>query len=326
MRYGPPETERSRATAPTVHRSWRRPRIRPLIIVGGQGNVAHGALRLAELVARRDRVNAHVVALMRPVEIPRWVLGAADADALQEGLRQQRHDRLRRQVHAIVGRSSYFSTEVLVSDSIRALRDAALESRAEYVLVGLDDLNAPDRLRNEQLVLRLAHVVGRPVLAVPRGCAALPMRALVAVDGDPSGEVAAHAAARMLAPGGTLTLAHVVPVGEGDELDTRDPLAPPARDAAERLERLASALRAIGHLAVETEVLQGDPATVLLELTGDPKWELIACGMRRGSGRRTPGMDSIAAAVLGGTSGAAVLIAPPVEDVRSRGPRGGGDR
>lgn len=310
MTLAPSLMRRSPAAAAGRHARRRRPRVGPLVVVGGQGSLAPGALHVAELLARRDRVNAHVVGLMRPVDVPGWLLAGDDAGALEDGLRRQRRAHLRRQVHAAVGRSVFFSTEVLVGRSLQTLRDAALDVGAEYVLAGLDDPNAPERIRSEQMVLQLARVMERPVLAVPRGCTTLPTRALVALCGDAGSERAARAAARVLAPGGTLTLAHVVP-GPGEHaLAAGQPLDHPGRGAAQRVERLAAALRAVPGITVETAILRGEPAAALLALAAGRRCDLIACGMSRDSAQRGPDGDGTLAAVLGGAAGA-VLVAPP---------------
>ena len=294
-----PLVERAAAWSPSRPAASHRTRTGPLVVVSGRAGVARGALHVAELLARRDRVNAHVVSLLRPVEVPRWALDATDAGALQEGVRRQRRGRLRQEVHATVGRSALFSTEVLVGDSIRTLREAALARGAEHVLVGLDDPNTPDRIRDERVVFQLARILDRPVIAVPRGCTALPTRALVAVDGGPAGERAARAAARVLAPGGTLTLAAT------------------ERDAAERVERIADAIRGVGDATVRTETLRGDPAAALPERARAQACDLVACGVGDDSADGPSRLEGAVAALLGGASGM-VLLAPPADAARSR--------
>ena len=317
MTHTLPSIERTAARSPIRRASQRRTPTGPLVVTSGRTGAARGALHVAELLARRDRVNAHVVGLLRPVEVPRWMLDSADAGALEEGVRRQRRGRLRQEVHATVGRSSLFSTEMLVGASIQTLREAALARSAEHVLVGLDDPNTPDRIRDERLVLQLARIVDRPVLAVPRGCAALPARAVVAVDGGPASERAARAAARVLAPGGTLTLARVAPLHEGDALAASDSHAPNVAEAADRLERVALAIGDLGRTVLRTEVLPGDPVTALLELARRQECDLIACGMSGNLAQQAPRLDGAVAALLDGASGI-VLIAPPADVDRSR--------
>lgn len=56
---------RKRETARTA--ASRRPLTGLLLIAGPDDEATSGALRVAELLARRDRVNAHVLSLVQPV-------------------------------------------------------------------------------------------------------------------------------------------------------------------------------------------------------------------------------------------------------------------
>jgi len=60
----------------------------PLLIAARDDDSARGALRIAELVARRDSVNAHVLSLVQPLPFTASLLTNVDAAALREG--QQR--------------------------------------------------------------------------------------------------------------------------------------------------------------------------------------------------------------------------------------------
>lgn len=83
----------------------------PLLIAARDDDSARGALRVAELLARRDRVNGHVLTLVQPLPFTASLLTNADAAALSDGRRRKQLARVRQRVHQTVGRSAYFSTD-----------------------------------------------------------------------------------------------------------------------------------------------------------------------------------------------------------------------
>jgi hypothetical protein len=64
----------------------------PLLIAGEDADYACGALHVAELLARRDRVNAHVLGVVRPLVFPVSVLPDVDRDALDRWREQRTED------------------------------------------------------------------------------------------------------------------------------------------------------------------------------------------------------------------------------------------
>src|SRR5688572_4583751 len=71
----------------------------PLLIGGEDADYMRGALHVAELLARRDRVNAHVLGVVRPLEFPVPLLVEVDHEALENGRRRQYFDRIRQRLH-----------------------------------------------------------------------------------------------------------------------------------------------------------------------------------------------------------------------------------
>jgi hypothetical protein len=58
-----------------------------------------GALHVAQLLARRDRVNAHVLTVVRPLALPASLFSAVEQDAWEEARRQQQLASVRRRLH-----------------------------------------------------------------------------------------------------------------------------------------------------------------------------------------------------------------------------------
>ena len=298
----------ARSAGPTRHRV-RRAYIGPLLIVGDEGSRLSGALRVAEAVARRHAVKVHVLVVLPPLASPSpyllsraAVLERYEREACR---REAEHIRLRRQVHEIVGRSSFFSTAVETGEYLSTASAAVRVRKVEYLLVGLPERGAPERAEAENSALRLAETVDLPVLAVPADAALLPRTALVSMALGEASMRAARATVPLLAHGGSLALAHVLPEAEVARSEGRT--GPGPRILERALQRLRSTLRLARNLEVRTMVGYGNPAEVLLEMGQDI--DLIAVGLptRRAFGRVRTGIVGIN--VLRG-AGRTVLIVP----------------
>jgi nucleotide-binding universal stress UspA family protein len=289
----------------------RRNLVGPLLIAGEEGRPLSGAVRLAEALARRDGVNAHVVSVVRPLASPlaHLVFQVADLERheLEACRRQIRQARARRQVHQAVGLSTFFSTGVELGEPVSVTANTARLRAAEYILVGLPDLGSRGRASAEDTAFRLAKTAGVPVLAVPAHVDRLPRSVLVNMDLGEASVRAARAALPLLAAGGSLTLAHVVPEVEFAPPDAGDWVEVGARGVADVLRRLADELRLAGDLEVRSVMLKGDPVSVLSELAQD--FDLLAVGApkRQSFGRFLTG--SVSTGVLREAVGT-VMIAP----------------
>jgi nucleotide-binding universal stress UspA family protein len=289
----------------------RRNLVGPLLIAGEEGRPLSGAIRLAEALARRDGVNAHVVSVVRPLSSPLSHLVCQVADLERHELEACRRRiwqaRAQRQVHEAVGLSTFFSTGVELGEPVSITADTARLRVAEYILVGLPGLSSRGRARVEDAAFRLAKTAGVPVLAVPAHADCLPRSVLVNMDLGEASVRAARAALPLLAAGGSLTLAHVVPEVEFAPPDAGDWVEVGARGVADVLRRLGDELRLAGDLEVRSVVLKGDPVSVLSELAQD--FDLLAVGApkRQSFGRFLTG--SVSADLLR-EAGGTVMIAP----------------
>ena len=256
-------------------------------------------------------MNAHVVSVAQPLSSPLSHLVCQVADLEHQELeacrRQIRQARAQRQVHETVGLSTFFSTGVEFGEPMSITADTARLRAAEYILVGLPGLSSRGRAGLEDAAFRLAKTAGVPVLAVPAHVDRLPRSVLVNMDLGEASVRAARAALPLLAAGGSITLAHVVPEVEFAPPDAGDWVEVGARGVADVLRRLGDELRLAGDLEVRSVVLQGDPARVLSELAQDFDLTAVGAPKRRSFGRFL--MGSVSADVLR-AAGGTVLIVP----------------
>lgn len=308
----PTQSDRSARRRAVAHTARvRRNLLGPLLIASEEGIPLGGALRLAEALGRRDGVGAHVLTMVRPLSsLSSYLLSfAADLERheLEACRGQSAHTRARRQLYETVEHASSFSTGVEFGDPVSTTASTARLRTVEYTLLGLPSVGAPARARTEDTVFRLAEAAGVPVLAVPAEVDRLPRSALVHMDFGEASMRAARATIPLLASGGSLTLAHVVPEMEFAPPHAEGWMEVSAKGVADVLHRLGDDLRLAGNLEVRTVVLQGDPAELLTELARDFDLTAVGAPKRRSFGRFL--MASVSADVLRAAEGT-VLVAP----------------
>jgi nucleotide-binding universal stress UspA family protein len=219
---------------------------------------------------------------------------------------------MRQRLHQTVGLSGHFSASAELGSPARVIALAARERGAELILVGLGAQGAPERAATEDAALQVTRTAGVPVLALPPDRDALPRRALVAMDFGEASVRAARAALLTLAPGGSLTLAHVEPDLDFRELGKEGWGEIYAEGVAGLFRRLVPKLSAPGDVEVETAVVRGEASDTLLELVSRGGFDLIAAGSRSAPWPESDPAGSVSAALLRGAA-CAVLIAPPPE-------------
>ncbi|MGQ0713700.1 MAG: universal stress protein [Gemmatimonadaceae bacterium] len=282
----------------------------PLLIAGEDADHAIGVFHVAELLARRDRVNAHVLGVLRPLTIPAALLTSVPRDALEEGRRRLYLGSVRQRLHQATGRAVFFSVEIVTGNPASTLARAALERGSELIMVGVADPGGEHRTATGDAALEIARASETPVLAVPAGYPLLPKNALVAMDFSSASVRAGRAAIPLLAQGAGLTLAYVEPdvdfalLGDARLAETH------ANGIARLFEELRASLAVPGDVSVATVFLRGaDPAAILLDYARAGDFDLIATGSQ-GEGAVDRHMTgSVSTALLRGARGA-VLIAP----------------
>lgn len=281
----------------------------PVLVLAENSALSSGALHMAELLARRDGVNAHVVGVVRPVEFPVWAFVDIDSAAMEEGRREAFLDAMRVRVHGTVGLSGYFTVEAATGSPASILAEAAHRRGSACILAGLGDHGSAERPPSEDAILQLMETSPVPVVAVPPGFTHLPTRALVAMDFSAVSHRAAAAALALVDAGATVTLAHVAPEADLRAMGAEGLAAIYEQGVAGLFQQLEASLGTRGRARVDSVLLKGEPAPAILHLAASGAYDLIACGTHgsAAAGRRFPG--SVSTALLRGAR-CPVLIAP----------------
>jgi nucleotide-binding universal stress UspA family protein len=284
----------------------------PLLIAGRDDDETSGALRIAELLARRDRLNAHVLTVVPPLPATVGLLIGTDVAPLDEGRRHERLGHMRQRVHQTVGLSVHFSVSAEVGHSASVIATVARERSSALILVGIGAPGAPTRAATEHSALHITRAADVPVLAVPPERETLPRRALVAMDFSEASVRAARTVLLTLAPGGIVTLAHIEPDLDFKEIGKEGWGQIYAEGVDGLFRRLVSELTWPNDVQVERVMVPGDPAGSLLDLAARGDFEIVAAGSRSTPWTDSDPGGSVSATVLRGAAGA-VLIAPPHE-------------
>ena len=282
----------------------------PLLIAGEDADFTRGALHVAELLARRDRVNAHVLGVVRPLTFPSTLLDEIDIATLEASRCQTHLNRVRQRVHQAAGLAAYFTVGAVTGNPASELARAASERNSELILVGLAEQGVPGRTASEDAALQVTRAAEVPVLAVPVDRSSLPKRAMVAMDFSPASQRAAQAVIPLLSKGSKLTLAYVVPDVDFAAFGKPGWATIHDHGVARLFERLAAALSIPGDISVETVLLRGEIVAALLDYARRADVDLIATGTQGETELERHRTGSVSTAVLRGAQ-CLVLIAPP---------------
>jgi len=282
----------------------------PVLVASTDPASIDGALRIAELLARRDRVNAHILGVVPPVATHFRFLARDHSAGMDEGRRQTHHAALRRQVHQTVGRPVHFSTGVEIGPTLDVIGSVAGARGSRLVLVGLEPKETPQRGQGEQLALRAAAAAGVPVLAVPVAAALLPRRALVAIDLGDASIQAARATLTTMARGSAITLAFVAPSVEPNPA-VDGGVSIPTAAVRDSLDRLVAELGAPDDIRIDTVILEGAPVSALLRFASAGEYDLIAMGSRTTPRSRYRLAGSVCLGLLRSAMGAVLIATPP---------------
>lgn len=311
MTHAIPGAELLEATGTADAAPAQRTHTGPLLVAGEDADYTRGVLQLAEALARRDRVNAHVLGVVRQLAFPASLFADLDREALEEGRRRMHLERVRQRLHQATGLAAFFTVDAVTGSPAPTLARAARERGAELIMVGLEELGAQNRTATEDAVLQVTRTADTPVLAVPAGCALLPKNALVAVDFSPASLRAARAAIPLLAQSAKLTLAYVEPEVDFAALGKEGWTEIHQHGVEGLFEKVAASLSVPGDVSVETVLLRGgDPAAALHAHIRAGAFDLIATGTQGQTALDRHLTGSVSTALLRGAR-CAVLIAPP---------------
>jgi nucleotide-binding universal stress UspA family protein len=244
----------------------RPPRI---ILATHGGRSAHGATRVASLLARQLGAELDAVGVLPPsppMDSGFGLVFPPSAEAEEELASQIAGE--------IVGQLTHCGLpechpSVRVGQPAVAIADAARSVNAALIVLGLGPHHAVDRALGGETALQLVQIASTPVLAVPAAANALPRRAVVAVDFTPTSLTVAQTAASLVADGAVVELVHVRASARRE---------PNVRDAEHRLRELAATLESIRPLTIEASVLSGPPAPTLLDTVRSRGADMIALG------------------------------------------------
>lgn len=277
-----------------------------LVVADGTAN-ERGVLSIAELLSRRDRINAHLLGVQNP---------AREAPALEPDeradIRAAQQSRLlartRQLLHGTVGRGAFWSTDAAFGELEAVVAEQVRTGHTRLVLVALSEPGEGRRGAADTLVA-IANAVDVPILAVPNHQELLPTRVLVATDFSSASTRAARIAVSVLGPRGHLSLLHVEPPIDYDAMGHPE-WRQQSEDGVTRLfDTLRRELDEAAHdsptlnrrrtsIVKNTVLVRGEPASAILEHAARHRNDLIVVGTRRISAADTTPLGSVSMEVL----------------------------
>lgn len=296
-----------------------------LVVVEGSGD-ERGVLDVAELLARRDRINAHLIGVEMPApDAAPTSEACADIRAAQQ---RRLLSRTRQVLHGAVGRGTFWSTAAALGELVDVVAEETRQRHTRLVLVALPGGGT----RRVDALIAIASAVDVPVLAVPRHQQCLPTRVLVATDFSAASARAARTAVSLLGSRGHLDLLHVEPEIEYDALGHPDWRRASADGIAELFDQLRHELDGAARrvnlphrrtsIVKDAVLLYGEPAPTILDYASKHRNDLIVVGTRRVAGGESLPPGSVALSVLRDAR-CSVLIAPPSHSREVARPIGG---
>jgi nucleotide-binding universal stress UspA family protein len=237
---------------------------------------------------------------------PSQIAQASSTDEVHE----RRSTEARALIEGVTGKPCQWRVESIAGDPAFSIVQAAWEQRAQLIVLGNHQHGALDQVMGENTATRVIGKAMIPVIAVRPRMNARPRRILVATDIGKASVEAAHIAANLANPGGTILLVNVaskqVIVDEHDD-----------GQSISRSEGIAIAFRRLGdqirtgkNIDVEVVALSGDTTEELMAAAEQFAPDLIALASRRHS--------RVQQLLMGGTSRAIVraarwpvLVIPP---------------
>ena len=234
----------------------------------GQGD---GALALAGWLSTARHARVHVISVVEPS------CYAAVDDLATDNFAGRCATRRHLILEQIDGEDPYdapWPVTVVPGSPVTLIADAANGTACELLIMGLPRRGDLVTFRAEN-ALRIARRVMKPVIAVHRSLRVPPSSCVAAIDFSKSSLLAARVAATLLAPGGTLFLAHVQP-GIEPGLQTIY-----SQGITGAFERLTHDLAAPASVRVKPALLHGEPRVDLPTFCDRVKADLVAVGTSR---------------------------------------------
>ena len=280
----------------------------PIVAATDRSETSIPALRAAKILNDSLHAGLHVVVVVEPLPIiipePGSLLQPlVISPELKATVRRQANE----QMQKVEPDSSKYSLDVEDGKPAREIARIAREHDASVVVMGLHHHSLIDRLIDGDTAIEMLRESDVPVLLASNEFAALPRRAVIAVDFSPESMEAARAGMRLLHPESELHLVHVRPdvtIFDGSGLWEEEY----ERVAADQLEKFRQALAAPRTMRVETAILIGKPAQALTEFANKIEADLIVSGTHGIGMMRRIFIGSVAAGLLHKTEKSLLVV------------------
>lgn len=278
--------EASLATAPESYRHLFLPGVRyPLLLAVANDDNAPAAIQLTAALAQRGAEPT----VLRSIQLIHPVAGDDAADttfayaqtALGSSFHQEQENIIGYIIRETLDGASPWPIKSAVGEPASTIISEAEELHADLVVMGLHHHGKFAQALGKNTASRVMTKVSMPVLGVRSQTSRLPKIVMVATDFGKSSWEAAHLAANLVNPGGTLVVAHVSRpspiVEEGDE----GAALVQSEGIQHAFERLADEIKTGKSIEVKLVTREGDPGTELLATAEQIDPEFIASASQR---------------------------------------------
>ena len=271
---------------------------------------SRGALRFTASLCERFP-SASVLALGVSPPFPQNVstmLSLKQHTTVDEESRRDVLDAVRRSIADIPGADEWEKMAITGTPS-EEINQIAERWGATMLILGLGRHNRLDRLFGSETAIAVMQHARVPVVAVPPTSRGLPERALVAMDFTDASTAAAMLAAQLVPQHGVLYVAHVCAFA-GAAAEPGDLIDLYRAGAQAKMDAVVTKIRQHADCAIESVLLEGEPADAILRLAKRERCGLIALGGHEQGLVDRILLGSIRTKVLRGAT-CSVLIAPP---------------
>ena len=243
------------------------------VLVATDGTpTADGALQVADLLARRDRIPVDVLSVLDPGA--RVVQGALVEEV------ERRFATIRGRVCAVMGARPGWRAAIDIGPVGETVCRVAESRAADLIVVGFGQhRRVRDRTPEKATVRQIAEHATAPVLIIPAGARTLPSHGMLALDFSRSSLRAGRAALRVLEPPGVMHLVYVHTTYEPFPAEPTDPDPTYSAGFASFFDAVERELDAPAGISFERAVVQrGDPVSELMAYASTNGIQLVAVG------------------------------------------------
>ena len=263
-------------------RAWPWVLTGPVLVATDGRQTSDAPLRVAEAIARDHGLSVQVISVLEPLASM-----YAPVDGLMVALPPTIDDMARAEVRwgEVYGRlrntlrtADSWKVQVKVGQVAASIVEAATESEASLIVLGLGKHRPIDRLLGDEIAAQVARRATCPILAVPADATVPLRRAVVGMDFSRASLRAARAAVSLTTPPGHVWLAHVRPpleipteAYEGASMIYKQGVLAAFKKIEERLEK-------VDLLEVRPVILEGKTAEEILTFAASHRADLVVTG------------------------------------------------